>query len=246
MLLAVDIGNTSTKFGIFKGEELVSRFSTPTTTDHKLILENVGTRLAEVTAAIVCSVVPDASAALLEFFSQKQIDAGLASNDLDFGLSINYTPLSSLGTDRLVNALAAAQKYQSPILVCSFGTATTIDVIDEDGVFLGGMISPGLKTAARALSLNTSQLPEVAISKPDTLIGTSTQSAILSGIVFGHVGMFEGLVNRVVVELGKKPSIIATGGYASLMKEMTNIIDCVDMDLTLRGLQILHSRVAQM
>ncbi len=244
MLLAVDIGNTSTKFGIYDGEELLKRFSIPTSQISKTIslrdLEH-----QPITGAIVCSVVPEAAKELLNFLQQRNIKALLATNDLDFGLTINYEPLSSLGTDRLVNAFAAVEKYGPPAIVCSFGTATTIDMIDKDRVFLGGIIAPGMKTASNALKLNTSQLPEISIEKPARLIGTSTDSAILSGIVFGHVAMFEGLVDRLIEELGEKPVVVATGGFAPLSDQMTSVIDKLDLDLTLNGLRMLNSRIAQ-
>jgi type III pantothenate kinase len=245
MLLAVDIGNSAIKFGIFDGDELVIRFSIPTTSDVASIFSGISTRIDVVTNAIVCSVVPDAAQALRKFLSQRQIATTLVSNYLDFGLTINYRPLSSLGTDRLVNALAASQQYGVPAVVCSFGTATTIDVIDKDRSFLGGIVCPGLQTSVKALNLNTSQLPEVSIMVPDRLIGTSTESSIRSGVVFGHVAMFEGLSARFTKELDDRPTVIATGGFAPLMQQLTPLIDRVDMDLTLNGLRILTSRLAQ-
>ena len=247
MLLAVDIGNTSTKFGIYDGAELLDRFSVPTAqiSDQTKLPDLGCTDRKSITEAIVCSVVPKAARELLNILHQQKIKAFQATNDLDFGFTVNYEPLSSLGTDRLVNAFAAVERYGQPAIVCSFGTATTIDVIDNNRVFLGGMISPGIKTAANALNLNTSQLPEISIEKPEKLIGTSTASAILSGIVFGHVAMVEGLIERSTKELGEKPLVVATGGFATLIGQMTQVIDKVDLDLTLNGLQMLSSRISQ-
>ncbi len=245
MLLAVDIGNTSTKFGIFRGKELHSKFFLPTTDDTRLLEQGLAPKLdPTVSEAIVCSVVPDATHALLEFLSQKQIPANVVTNRSAFGLTINYAPTDSLGTDRLVNSFAVAEKYGVPAIVCSFGTATTIDVIDRDRRFLGGVIAPGVKTAAGSLRSSTSLLPEVAIEKPVAVIGTSTPSAILSGVVWGHAAMVEGLIRRLSDELDDQPRVIATGGFAPLMESMTAIIDVCDPDLTLTGLMLLSLRTA--
>ncbi len=243
MLLAVDIGNTSTKCGIYDGEDLRSRFSLPTIHDPKQIRTTSDKLDPAISDAIVCSVVPETADAWMTFLQEKRIKVTRATNDLNFGLTINYDPVSALGTDRLVNALAAREKYGSPAIVCSFGTATTIDAVDRDGGFLGGIIAPGMKTAANALKANTSQLLAVSIEKPERLIGNSTVTAIRSGIVFGHVAMVEGLIDRFIWEIGGKPVVVATGGFASLLAEMTARFDHVDENLTLDGLRILHSRI---
>ena len=247
MLLAVDIGNTSTKFGIYEGAELLDRLSVPTAQiSRHTELSDLGVSPRQpINEAIVCSVVPKRAEELLNLLQQHKIKAVRVTNDLDFGFTINYEPLGSLGTDRLVNAFAAVEKYGPPAIVCSFGTATTIDVIDRDRVFLGGMISPGIRTAANSLNLSTSQLPEIPIEKPEKLIGTSTASAMLSGIVFGHAAMVEGLIGRSTKELGAKPIVIATGGFATLIDQVTQVIDKVDLELTLSGLQMLNSRISQ-
>ena len=245
MFLAVDIGNTSTKCGIYDGEDLLSRFSHPTTTDPETI-EIIYDKLdPEISNAIICSVVPDAADAWIEFLHAKGIKVLRATNDLEFGFTIGYEPISAVGTDRLVNALAAVEEFGSPAIVCSFGTATTIDFIDKGRGFLGGIIAPGMRTAANALKLNTSQLPDISIEKPDRLIGNSTETAIRSGIVFGHVAMVEGLIDRITQEVGGKPVVVATGGFASLLAEQTSCFDHVDENLTLDGLRILHERLDQ-
>jgi type III pantothenate kinase len=245
MLLAVDIGNTSTKCGIYDGKDLQSRFSFPTTSDPEL-LPTIGDKLdSAINEAIVCSVVPDAAGALTSFLNEKRIKVRRATSDIDLGFAVNYAPISALGTDRLVNALAAIKKFGSPAIVCSFGTATTMDAITKDRGFLGGIIAPGIKTAARSLKQSTSQLPDISIEIPDSLIGNSTETAIRSGIVFGHLAMVEGLIDRLTREIGGKPVVVATGGFASLLAEMTARFDHVDDDLTLNGLRILHERIAQ-
>jgi type III pantothenate kinase len=247
MLLAVDIGNTSTKFGLFDGELLSSKFSIPT--DSRSTKDDlssaVGNRLAKPLAgAIVCSVVPDANASMLEFLTGLNIDHPVfVSNDLDFGLVINYEPLSAIGTDRVVNSFAAAEKYGLPCIVCSFGTATTIDVVDENRVLLGGIIAPGMKTMAKALHLNTAKLPDIEIEKPKTVIGKTTVSSIQSGIFNGQIAMVEGMIQRIRKEIGEGPKVIATGGFASPIAENTECIDIVDENLLLYGLQLVYSRI---
>lgn len=245
MLLAVDIGNTSTKSGIYDGEDLLSRFSLPTTLDpHQIKI--IGDKLSPaISDAIVCSVVPDSADAWMKFLQEKRINVSPATSELNFGFTVNYDPVSAVGTDRLVNALAAIERFGSPAIVCSFGTATTIDAVDKDRGFLGGIIAPGLRTAANSLKINTSQLPEISIEKPPHLIGNSTVTAIRSGIVFGHVAMAEGLIDRFTREIGGKPVVVATGGFASLLAEMTPRFDHVDENLTLEGLRILHGRLTQ-
>ena len=247
MLLAVDIGNTSTKFGIFDGESLVSNFSIPTDPNFtsgdlkRLVGRNIGTSIDQ---ASVCSVVPGMDALMRELL----IDAGIGdpvfvANSFDFGLKIDYQPLSALGTDRLVNSFAAAEKYEVPCIVCSFGTATTIDVVDRDRKFLGGIIAPGMKTMTKALHLNTANLPDIEIERPESVIGNTTETSIQCGIFYGQIGMVEGIIARFKNEIGGDPKVIATGGFAFLIAENTTLIHTVDEDLLLDGLRLLHERI---
>lgn len=245
MLLAVDIGNTSTKFGIYDGEELLSRFSLPTDRipDHASLKELPPWPELPVNKAILCSVVPDVYEELLRLLRLEDIPSVQVTSETDFGLEIRYEPLASIGTDRLVNAFAATEKYGYPIIVCSFGTATTIDLIDGNRIFLGGMIAPGMATGARALKLATSQLPEISIEFPLQLIGSDTVSSIRSGIVIGHAAMVEGLVSRLIATVHEKARVIATGGFAALIDQTSTVIDEVDDDLTLDGLCLLEKRL---
>ena len=164
------------------------------------------------------------------------------SNDFDFGLNINYEPLSAVGADRLVNSFAAAEKYGVPCVVCSFGTATTIDVIDAKRELLGGLIAPGIQTMSAALRQMTSKLPEVEMQKPATTLGTTTIESIRSGIYFSQLGLVESVVARITDEIGTKPVVVATGGFASEIAADTKIIEIVDDLLTLDGLRMLYLR----
>jgi type III pantothenate kinase len=245
MLLAVDIGNTNVKFGIFDGEKLLSKLSLPTNTIFTSeVLASLPGEAKPISSAIVCSVVPEKSSELKRALHESfGIDAFIVNNDLDFGLKISYEPLSSLGTDRLVNAFAAVTKYGSPCIICSIGTATTFDVVDVHRTFLGGVIVPGIKTMAKALHRNTAQLPEVEIEKPKTLLGKSTLESIRSGIFYGQLAMVEWMIHKLRKETDGEPKVIATGGYASMIANNTTIIDTIDENLLLEGLVLLHERI---
>jgi type III pantothenate kinase len=241
MLLAVDIGNSNTKFGIFDSEKLLSKFSvsTPNEMAPEMLSSHAGNM--PISEAIVCSVVPDKAHPLkIALKSAFKIDAFIVSNDLNFGLKINYDPLSSLGTDRLVNCFAAVEKYGAPCIVCSLGTATTFDVVSGDRTLIGGVIAPGMQMMANALHQNTAQLPSVKIEKPGSLLGNSTLGSIQSGIFYGHLAIVEWMIHKMRKQSGPHTNVIATGGFASLIAENTTIIDSVDENLLLDGLRMLH------
>lgn len=247
MLLAVDIGNSRTKFGVFDGESLISKLSIPTIADisSDALIKAVGDRLSQpITRAIVSSVVPEVNSAISRFiettFSATPI---FVRNDLDFGITINYQPLEDAGADRLVNTFSAVEKYGAPCIVCSFGTALTIDVVSASRVLTGGVIAPGMNTLAAALKITTSRLPEVEIEKPTSVIQNNTVGCLQSGIVYGYFGLVDGLLVRLKSEIGDDPKVIATGGFAALVAENTGQIDVVDNDLTIDGLRRLFNRI---
>ncbi len=245
MLLAVDIGNTSTKFGIFDSEHLLSKFSIPTSSELSANeLWSLFGSEASISNAVICSVVPEKEHSLKDALQQAfGIEAFTIRNDLDFGMKINYQPLSAIGTDRLVNSFAAMEKYGVPCIVCSIGTATTFDVVNRDRRLLGGVIAPGMKTMAKALHLNTAKLPEIEIEKPGSVLGNTTVESIQSGIFCGHVAMVEGMIQKIKKEIGDNSKVVATGGFASLIAESTTLIDFVDENLLLNGLRLLHERI---
>jgi type III pantothenate kinase len=164
------------------------------------------------------------------------------TNTLNFGLRINYEPLESLGTDRLVNAFAAVEKHGAPCIVCSLGTATTIDVVNAEREFLGGIIAPGMDAMADALHSKAARLPDVEIERPDDLLGNSTVEAIRSGVYYGYVALVEGLVTRIRNETGIV-RIIATGGNAGRVSEEFAGMITVEKDLLLEGLRMLTKRI---
>ncbi len=246
MLLAVDIGNSNIKFGVYDGDLLTFKLSIPTIRDISAdgLVKVVGSKIKQpLEAAIVSSVVPEVDRSVREFISKEYgFDPVFVKNDADFGLAIKYEPITEAGTDRLVNTFSAVEKYGSPCIVCSFGTALTIDVVNKYRVLTGGVIAPGMNTLATALKTTTSKLPEVKIEKPDEIIQRTTISSIQSGIVFGYFGLVEELLRRVKAEIGCSPQVIATGGFAKLVAENTTQIDKIDEHLLLDGLRLLYSR----
>lgn len=251
MLLAIDIGNTAIKFGIFESSTLVDKFSIPTYPDYSVNellfdrLHYIRDRFFQIASVAVCSVVPELDevfkSALKELLGVTPV---FVRHDSDFGIAIKYETVSSLGLDRLVNACAAARKYTAPAIVCSFGTATTIDVVNSEPAFIGGTISPGPRLLAESLHIKTSKLPLVQIEDPGIVIGKSTEDSIRSGVFHGYIGAVEGIVNRIFSEFGERPKVIATGGYARLVGENCDLIDEVDENLTLDGLRLILDSAA--
>ncbi len=247
MLLAIDIGNSSTKLGVFDHETIVKRLTIPTirskTADeiYNTIQDEINGHFS---AVVVSSVVPELNEAFRELganhFNRTPF---FVDNSLDFGLEIKYFPPENLGVDRIVAAFAAAEKYGAPAIVCDFGTATTIDAVSSKKEYLGGIITPGISTLSEALFIKTSKLPRVEIRKPETVIGNSTVGSIQSGIFYGYIGLTEGILSRMILELGEKPQVVATGGFAHLIAENCALIETVDENLMLEGLRLIYERI---
>ena len=246
MLLAIDIGNSSTKLGVFEHEALVKRLTIPTIRGrsadeiYATVREELNRRFS---AVVVSSVVPELNDSFRDLGEKHFHKTPLfVDNRLDFGLEIKYFPPENLGIDRLVAAFAAVGKYGAPIIACDFGTATTIDVVNSRNEFLGGIITPGLNTLSEALFIKTSKLPHVEIGRPETVIGSSTAHSIQSGIFYGYIGLTEGILKRMTAELGEKPKTIATGGFAALIAESCDAIEIVDENLMLDGLRMIYEK----
>jgi len=248
MILTIDIGNSSTKLGVFDHEKLVERLIFPTirskTADD--IYTSVQDEISgQFSAIVISSVVPELNDSFGElgekYFNQTPF---FVNNRLDYGLEIKYSPPENLGVDRIVAAFAAKEKYGSPVIVCDFGTATTIDAVNSRNDFLGGIITPGINTLSEALFIKTSKLPRVEIRKPESVIGNSTVHSIQSGVFFGYIGLTEGILRRMIDELGEKPKVIATGGFAKLIAEDCNLIEIVDENLMLEGLRLIYDKLA--
>lgn len=251
MLLVIDIGNTNTVLGLFKGETLVCdwrvRTEKETTADELGILVShlftaAGVCLKDVEKTVISSVVPPVDRMYDAFCkkylgqSPRWIDAGIAP-----GIRIDYLNPSEIGADRIVNAVAAFNKYKTALIVIDFGTAITFDLISAEGVYTGGIISPGITIAAEALFQKASKLPRVdLLTPPDSLVGHDTEGAIKSGIIFGYAGLVDGIVRRIKASSGDKQwKVIATGGLATLIANISETIECVEPNLTLEGLRII-------
>jgi type III pantothenate kinase len=161
---------------------------------------------------------------------------------VDLGIQVLTENPNEVGADRLVNAVGAKERYGGPLIVVDFGTATTFDVIDVDGNYRGGVIAPGINLSLEALHSAAAQLPRVAVARPASVIGRGTVPAMQSGIYWGYVGLIEGLVRRIADEFGQAMKVVATGGLAPLFNEATAVIEFLDRDLTIRGLQVIHQR----
>lgn len=251
MLLAIDIGNSSTKFGIFGSDTLIDKFSIPTARDYTVSellfdrLRYVNERFYQIDAVIVASVVPEMNQPVSDACVQMlKVTPSFVDASFELGIDITYEPPEAAGIDRLVNASAAVAKYSSPVVVCSLGTATTIDVVDRSNRFLGGTISPGMRTLAESLHSKASKLPLVTIEKPQQVVGRSTESSIKSGVFYGYIGLVEGILERTFTEIEERPKVIATGGFARLVSENTTLINTVDETLLLEGLFALSKGVS--
>ncbi len=252
MLLACDVGNTNTVIGLYRGIELLHSWRVQSdrcrTADEwavnvRTLLSLGGYDPADLLDVIIASVVPPVSRALMDMCRTHLGREALAVGPgLCGGMAIDCEQPAAVGADRLVNAVAAFARHQRSLIVIDFGTATTFDVVDAAGRFLGGAIAPGLAITAEALHRETSQLPRVALACPPRAIAANTAAAMQSGIFFGYLGLIEGLLARIRAELTEEPRIIATGGLAGLVAPHCRAINEVDPDLTLEGLRIIHAR----
>lgn len=252
MLLAIDIGNTNIKIGVFKDNELVHslRLSTVqrrTGDEYGLdIISQLATKgiaKEQITGAIMSSVNPNLNYTLEHacdyFLGIKPIVIGAG---IKTGLNIKYDNPKEVGADRIVNSVAAYHMYGGPCIVIDCGTATTFNVISERGDFLGGCISYGLKNAAEALSDTAAKLPKIELTMPDSIIGKSTITNMQAGLLQGYIGMVERIVALIKKETGKPGSkVIATGGIAEIVKKESDVIDVLDRRLTLKGLNIIYN-----
>jgi type III pantothenate kinase len=254
MLLVVDVGNTHCVLGLYRGDKLIHSFrlrtDTERTTDEwglnlKNLFDLVGVRMSDVEGVAIASVVPPADPALrltaVQYFHTEPLVVGPG---IKTGLSIRYEAPREVGADRVVNAVAAYVKVKGPCIVVDFGTATTFDCISEKGEYLGGAICPGIGTALDALVNRAAKLPRVEIARPRSAIGRNTVESMQSGVLFGYVSLVDGLVDRLVAEMGCSGPVrvLATGGLASTIASESRTIEEVDHDLTLEGLRIIYLR----
>ncbi len=252
MLLAIDVGNSNTVVGLYEGNELLNHWRVRTVVDHTideygmLILNlyrtsKVGTR--SISSVIISCVVPS-MLNILEPLCKKyfHITPLIVGPGIKTGMPIYYDNPKEVGADRVVNAVAAHEKYEGNLIIVDFGTATTFDYITQKGEYMGGCIAPGVVISSEALFEKASKLPPVELSRPKSVVARDTVSSIQAGIMFGYAGLVDGLVDRIKKETKTESTVIATGGLASVIAAETSSIDFVDEMLTLEGLKIIHSR----
>jgi type III pantothenate kinase len=253
MLVVMDIGNTNTVIGVYQDDRLLSHWRIRTekevTIDELGILlrnlfQSQGLELADGTELIISCVVPP-MVNTLEGFAQRYLKVRplWVGPGIKTGMPIHYDNPREVGADRIVNAVAAYDQVRGAVIVVDFGTATTFDVISRQGEYLGGAIAPGVMISCEALFIKASKLPRVEIfAKPKSIIAKDTISSMNAGIIYGYVGLVDGIVSRMKQALGDTPRVIATGGLACLLASETQTIDSVDDYLTLKGLKIIYER----
>jgi type III pantothenate kinase len=252
LLVLVDAGNTNTVVGIYRGDDLIESFRLSTdrqrTSDEYgalllPLLARLGLDPRRAAAVVISSVVPPLNATLdrlaRRFFDCEPL---FVEPGVKTGMPIRYDNPAEVGADRIVNALAAREQYGSPVIVVDFGTATTFDVVNAQGEYVGGIIAPGVMIAAEALFAQASRLYRVDIRQPAQLIGRTTGGAMQSGIYWGYVGLVDGILERLLAELAGVKAIVATGGQAELIAAGSKYVQHVDPLLTLTGLKLLYER----
>lgn len=253
MLLVFDVGNTNMVLGIYEGKELkkywrISTDKAKTSDEYGMLINNLfqydNVDIKSIKDVIISSVVPNVMHSLenfcIKYFNKQPLVVGPG---IKTGLNIKYDNPKQVGADRIVNAVAAIEKYKAPMIIIDFGTATTFCAISEKGDYLGGTIAPGIKISSEALFQRASKLPRVELLKPGMTICKNTVSAMQSGIIYGYVGLVDKIVKMMKEELGNEDvKVVATGGLSSLIASETNSIDCVDKFLTLEGLRIIYDK----
>jgi type III pantothenate kinase len=251
MLLALDVGNTHTTIGVFKDAQILRRWRLSTVRDRTVdelgillrqLCEWAEIRTGDINGVVVGSVVPPLDASLRAAVgSYLHAQPLFIAPGIKSGMPLKVETPLELGADRLCNSVAAFAEHGGPCVVVDFGTATTWDVVSAKGEFIGGVIAPGLEIAAEALYSRAAKLPRIELAAPARVIGKGTVDSMQAGLVYGYVGLVEGLTQRVLGELGRG-KVIATGGLAAVIARHTAIFDVVDDDLTLKGLRLLWER----
>ena len=253
MILTLDVGNTNMTGGVFKGEDIIATFrittKMPRTSDeYGMLLCNLLQQNKinpdDIKDAIICSVVPNVmhslASAMIKYLDIKPIIVGA---DLKTGLRIDVPNPQQVGADRIVDAVAAYEIYGGPVLVMDFGTATTYDLVDETGAFIGGITAPGIRTAGKALWQDAAKLPEIEIAKPEKIVGVDTITSMQSGLVYGQIGQAEYLIKKVKEESEfSNIKVVATGGLGRIISEGTDAIDIYDANLTLKGIYLVYKK----
>ena len=252
MLLVVDIGNTNTSLGVFDGANLVANWRLTTARERtgdewgvhtRNLFALAGLDFKSIDAIAIASVVPPLNFTLKRMAEVYfQATPLFVDHTIETGVPILYQPPSDVGADRIVDAVAAIHKYGAPCIVVDFGTATTFDAINATGEYLGGVITPGITISSDALFERAAKLPRVEIKRPQKVIGSATVEAMQSGLYHGYIGLVDGILRKMIDELGGAPRVIATGGLAPLIAKGSEFIETVDETLTLEGLRLVYER----
>lgn len=252
MLLVIDVGNTNTVLGVFDDRELMHDWRIRTVVDHTVdeygmliytLYKTSHISSRAIKDIIISCVVPPMLNILepvcVKYFGIKPLIVGPG---VKTGMPIFYDNPREVGADRIVNAVAAFEKYRKECIIVDFGTATTFDYITKKGEYMGGCITPGIMISSEALFERAAKLPRVELNKPKSIIAKDTVSSMQAGIMYGYAGLVDGIVGRMVAEVKSKPMVVATGGLAKVIAPETRTIDVVDDMLTLEGLRIIYER----
>lgn len=253
MILVVDVGNTNITFGVYAGKELKTTFrimsKQPRTSDEygislRELLRTNDIDHKDIEGTIIASVVPNIMHALIGAITRYIGKAPLiVGPGVKTGIKIVTENPREIGPDRIVDAVAAYELYGGPVLVLDFGTATTYDLVTEDGCFTAGITAPGIRISAKALWEDTAKLPEVEIKKPKSILAQETISSMQAGLVYGQIGQTEYIINQVKKESGyENLKVVATGGLGSIIADETDAIQIYDRGLTLEGLRIIYEK----
>ena len=250
MLLAVDIGNTNVKLGVFDGDKLMATYHLATHVNQMpdeyaviilSLLRQQGIEVASINEGAISCVVPPLRTVFHELFERYfNVQPLVIGPGVKTGVRIRFENAREVGGDRISNTAGALSLYKAPIIVVAMGTATVFDTISKDKEYLGGAVAPGIAIAAEALYSRTAALPRVELVRPRNAIGTNTVAAMQSGIIFGYIGLIDSIVTRIQEELGEKATVVATGGYAGIIGKEAKTVDIVNPNLTLIGIKVIH------